>query len=79
MNEVWYKGYKIMPATLQLVESGEWTIALYIGRDKGNEWVEQNFSAANTYKTREEAISHCINFGKQIIDGQSKTCTVDNL
>lgn len=79
MNEVWYKGYKIMPATLQLVESGEWTIDLYIGKDKGNEWVERKFSAANTYKTKEEAISHCINFGKRIIDGKSENCTVADL
>lgn len=79
MNEVWYKGYKIMPATLQLVESSEWTINLSIGKDKGYEWAERQFSAANTYKTKEEAISHCINFGKQIIDGQSKNCTVDDL
>ncbi len=55
MNEIWYKGYKIMPATVQLVESTEWTIALYIGLDKGSEWVERYFSAANKYKTKKEA------------------------
>jgi hypothetical protein len=79
MDEIWYKGYKIMPATVQLVESGEWTIALYIGLDKGSEWVERYFSAANKYKTKKEAISHCINFGKQIIDGESKNCTAADL
>ena len=76
MNEIWYKGYKIMPAPLQLRESGEWTLALYIGINKGNKWVERPYRAANTFKTKEEAISHCINFGKKIIDGKSKNCSV---
>ena len=74
-----YKGYQIKPAPMKLLESGEWTTDLYIGIDKKYEYVERRFSAANTFKTEEEAIGHCINFGKQIIDGKYADCTVADL
>ncbi len=79
MNEICYKGYKIMPAPLHLTESDEWSIDLYIGKDKGDHWVERKFSASNIFKSKEEAIEHCLNFGKRIIDGNSKNCTVADL
>jgi hypothetical protein len=79
MNSIVYKGYKIMPAPHELRDTGEWTINLYIAIEKGNERVERGFNAANTYKNKNEAIQHCINFGKQIIDGQVKNCTVVDL
>jgi hypothetical protein len=37
------------------------------------------FSASNTFKTKEEAIAHCYNFGKEIIDGKYENCTLDDL
>ena len=39
----------------------------------------RNFSASNSYKTREEAIAHCFQFGKQIIDVQAGSYTVADL
>lgn len=79
MNNIVYKGYIIMPAPHQLQDSGEWTINLYIAIEKGNERVERGFNAVNTYKNKDEAIQHCIIFSKQIIDGQVKNCTVEDL
>ncbi len=79
MSKIFYKGYQIKPTPLQSSESGEWTIDLYIGIEKGNQYVERKFSAANTFKTKEEEIGHCINFGKQIIDGEYANCTVTDL
>jgi len=79
MCETPYKDYIIRPAPLQLADSGEWNMELYIVKDNGNEIRERKFSAGNTFKTRDEAIRHCINFGKQIIDGQSENCTVTDL
>ena len=79
MNGISYKGYLIRPAPLQLADTGEWSLELYIGKDKNSEYVERQFSAGNTFKTEEEAIKHCISFGKQIIDGRSENCTVTDL
>jgi len=41
--------------------------------------VEREFNAANAYRSKKEVISHCIEFGKQIIDGKSATFKVDEL
>lgn len=69
MCSVSYKGYLIVPAPYQLTGSGGWTTRIYISRHTGPDVIEQNFSAGNTFKTRQEAIPHCIEFGRQIIDG----------
>ncbi len=79
MNGIPYKGYLIRPAPLKLADKDEWTLELYIAKDKGNEIVERKFSAGNTFKTEKEAIDHCVNFGKLIVDGKSENCTVTDL
>lgn len=79
MNGIPYKGYEIRPTPMQLADTGEWNMELYISKDSGNEITERKFSAGNTFTTKEEAIQHCINFGKQIIDGKSENCTVADL
>ena len=79
MNGVPYKGYVIRPTPLQLADSGDWTVELYISKDKGNEIKERKYSAGDTFKTQREATQHCINFGKQIIDGKPPNFTVADL
>lgn len=79
MKEVRYKGYVIKPIPQQLADSDRGNMNLTISKDHRHSVVETQFSAANTFATEEEANEHCINFGKQIIDGKSKTCTVDDL
>lgn len=79
MNTVPYKGYVIEAVPYQLSESREWTINIYIRRDTGDQISFKNFSAANTFETKEEAIQHCINFGYRIIDGEIENCTASDL
>ena len=79
MDSVSYKGYLIQAAPYQLADSGEWTINISIWHDTGSAINIRNFSAANTFKTKEEAFQHCINFGRQIIDGKFENCTVTDL
>ena len=52
---------------------------LYIEKDNGNEIKQRKFTAGNRFKTKNEAIQHCLNFGMQIIDGEAKDCTVIDL
>lgn len=79
MDEIFYKGYLIKAAPYQLAESGEWAMQVNILRDHGIHINEKPCSAKNTFKTKEESIRHCLNFGKQIVDGEIETCTVDDL
>ncbi|WP_156782238.1 CV_2116 domain-containing protein [Acidihalobacter aeolianus] len=74
-----YKGYVIRPAPLKLTDSRCWSLNLYIMRHSGNDSRERNFSSADTYETREEAVAHCYVLGQQIIDGKSTACSVADL
>jgi hypothetical protein len=79
MSAIPYKGYLIHPAPLKLIDSEEWTIEICISKHRSDSVTERKYSAGNIFKTREEAIQHCINFGKKIIDGDSEHCTVTDL
>ncbi|HQU29298.1 MAG TPA: HlyU family transcriptional regulator [Nitrospirales bacterium] len=74
-----YKGYEIKPVPYQLADSGEWTVKIRIFPDCGDERRSREFSLAKYFKGRDEAVAHCFNFGKQIIDGKIENCTVDGL
>jgi len=74
-----YNGYEIHAAPYQLADTGEWTINIYIFRDHGSRLRSRQFSAGNCFESRDEAVAHCFNFGKQIIDGNSENFTVEGL
>jgi hypothetical protein len=78
MRIIIYKGYVIRPAPLLLTD-GRWNHEVYVSRDRGNEVIERKFSSASLFATREEAISHCVNFARQIIDGTVPNCSVSDL
>jgi hypothetical protein len=79
MDVMKYKEFEIKASPYQLAESGYWSLNIYITHHKGGETLEKNFSAAKTFKTRDEAVTHCLNFGRKIIDGEVQGCTVADL
>lgn len=79
MKKVPYKGYVIEATPYQLSDSMVWTINIYIRFDMEEQITFRNFSAANTFKTKDEAIQHCIDFGRRIIDGEIPNCSVSDL
>ena len=74
-----YKGYEIQATPHQLANSGKWEINIQIFHDLEDEMGLRQFSSSNSFKARDEAVAHCINFGKQIIDGKIENCTVGGL
>ena len=74
-----YEGYEIQVVPYQLADSGELTVKIRIFPDCGDERRSREFSLAKYFKGRDEAVAHCFNFGKQIIDGKIENCTVDGL
>lgn len=76
MEEIYYKGYLIRPTPHQLRDTGKWTTDLYISRHTDRDVKEKHFVAANTFYTKEEAIQHCVDFGRQIINGEHEHSTV---
>ena len=67
-NKVIYRSCEIESRSRQLVESGKWTLDIEITHHYGSGVKCQQFSAANTYQTKEEAMQHCFYFGKKMID-----------
>jgi len=73
-----YRGFVIRPAPAPL-RDGRWNHDLYVGRDKGSEFVERKFTFASSSATREEAISHGMTAGQKIINGEVPNCSVADL
>ena len=78
-NSIGYKGYEIKPCPAQLVESDEWTLEVRIWKHHGSHASSRSFSAANTFRTKEEAENHCIQFAREIIDGEVENCSTAGL
>jgi hypothetical protein len=74
-----YKGYEIEAVPQQLVDSGEWTVEIAIVHDRKGNRTYRKFSAGNRCTSKEGAVQHCFDFGKQIIDGKVKDCSVTDL
>ncbi len=79
MTKFHYKGFEIAATPYQQAENGHWTIHINIWKHRGHSSSEKEFSAANTFEDKEDAIKHCLNFGIQIIDGQAEGCSVSDL
>lgn len=78
-EKIMYKGYIIEASPDELPDSNEWSVNIYIEKDKGFGSKCRNFSAKDTYKTKEETIKNCLIFGRQIIDGKYKNLTVADI
>lgn len=79
MDRTSYKGYEIKAVPYQLADSEEWTVNIVILKHRGGQVASREFSASNTFKSRDEAVKHCFAFGGQIIDGKSENSTVADL
>lgn len=79
MDEAMYKGYIIHATPMQRADTSEWTMQITIAKHHKNEVRERIYYAGNCYKTREEAVMHCLNFGRQVIDGDAVNCSVEGL
>ena len=79
MKKLHYKGFEIEATPYQLAETGLWTTHFYIWKHRGNCSTNKEFNAANPFGDREEAIKNCLNFGKQIINGQYEGYSVEDL
>lgn len=76
-DQVSYKGYQIMAVSFQLIRSAEWEFkGIIFGKD-GN--FSKDFLSPHTFKTAEEALQGCLEYGKRIVDGEVPGCSVDDI
>ena len=79
MKKLYYKGFEIEATPYQLADTGLWTTHIYIWKHRGQGSTNKEFSATYPFGGRDEAIKDCLNFGKQIINGQFEGCSVKDL
>lgn len=75
MNRMPYKGYIVEAHPHQLAENGHWTTNINIEKHTGDAVTSVNYSAGNTFETRDEATAACLQFGRRIIDGEIPKCS----
>ena len=64
-----YNGHVITPATRLRGKTQGWTLEVHItaaGRRAG----ARRCRAGNRYATQEDAVAHCLEFGRRIVDGK---------
>ena len=57
--------------------SGSWSAVLTISRGSGKEKESWLVSAGDAYESREEALVHCFEFAREVIDREMKGCALD--
>ena len=79
MDTLDYKGYVIRAQPQPVKDSDDWTVQIHIERKGPAGLKVRQFRANNRIESKEEAIAHCYELGKQIIDGRIEGYTVDDL
>jgi hypothetical protein len=69
VRSIEYKGYEIIAKPHLLDAPRRWSLDIDIVRQEADGVLEKHFDAANTFLTEEEAVAHCFEFGRRIIDG----------
>lgn len=67
---VTYKGYTIQPALRQLPDTGQWELNVFISWQADEEEESHHFYSIGRYATEDEAMTQCIAYGQQIVDGK---------
>ena len=74
-----YDGYVITPRPCQLTENKRWTTKILIGKHSWAGVSEKHCFDNRTFATKDEAIAHCLDFGRRIVDGEVEGCSVADL
>jgi len=78
MKRIPYKGFIIDAKPFHL-KGDRWSTNVDIELHTGKGVRARNFTASNTFPTEQEAVTHSVNFGYQIIDEQIENCSVADL
>ena len=80
-DRIRYKDFEIEASPYPVSVDGvkKWSLNIFIWKHKGYESVSQPFTGSNTYESKGEAMGHCFNLGKKIIDGEIEGCSVEGM
>lgn len=75
LKSLTYRDFTITPRCFQIRGSARWTLDLLIARRSKI----RAFSGPTTFPTEQAAIRGCLAFGRRIIEGRVRNCSVDDL
>jgi len=76
-ESITYEEYTIEAEPSQEGNSGSWSVVLTLSRGSGKEKESWLVSAGDAYESREEALAHCFEFAREVIDREMKGCDLD--
>ena len=76
-ESVTYGGYTIEAKPAREGGSGSWSAVLTISRGSGKDKESWLVSASDIYESREEAVTSCFAFARELIDKEMKGCSLD--
>jgi len=68
-SSIEYHGYTLTPATKLRIKPRGWSLEVHItpaDRQTG----KRRCRAGNTYTSEKDAVAHCLEFGRRIVDGK---------
>ncbi len=75
MQPLSYKGFEITARSYQIRGSGRWTLDVLISYAGSR----RAFSCLTTFPNEAMATSGCLEYGRQIIDGKVRHCSVEEM
>lgn len=76
-ESITYEDYTIEADATRGEDSDSWSAVLTISRGSGKDRESWLVSASEIYPTREEAVSRCFDFARELIDKEMKGCSLD--
>jgi len=68
MESMNYKDHTIK-AQPEKLQDGKWQLKIKIIEHRGHETITRLCSSSTSFHSQEEAIPHCFEFGRRVIDG----------
>jgi hypothetical protein len=76
-EQIDYEGYTIAAEPSRVEDSDRWSAVLTITRGSGEDMESWLVSAGGIYESREDALTRCFGFARELIDREMKGCSLD--
>jgi hypothetical protein len=70
VRSIEYKGFTIVATPHRLDAPVRWSLDIDISREEQGAVYARHFEAANIFPTEDEAVEHCLEFGRRVVDGK---------
>ena len=76
-KQINYEGYTIAAEPSRVEDSDRWSAVITITRGSGENRESWLVSASDVYESRDDALTRCFAFARELIDREMKGCGLD--